>query len=102
MALDFQKYMDVPVDDITAPKPLPAGTYFATITKTENREVEYEKGTKTPVCSVSFRLTAPDEDVDLDLLPEGNGVGRIVVKDYTLNDPERRGQWQLRRLAEET
>jgi hypothetical protein len=102
MALDFSRYLDVPVEDITRPKPLPAGTYFATIVKHENREVEFERGTKTPVTTISFRLTSPDEDVDLDLLPEGNGVGRIVSKDYRLNDPDKQGQWALRRLAEET
>jgi hypothetical protein len=102
MALDFSRYLDVPVDEITQPKPLPAGTYFATIVKHENREVEFEKGTKTPVTTISFRLTASDEDVDPDLLPEGGGVGRIVTKDYRLNDPDRQGQWALRRLGEET
>lgn len=102
MALDFSRYLDIPVEDIKKPKPLPAGTYFATIVKSENREVEFERGTKTPVTTISFRLTSPDEDVDIDLLPEGNGVGRIVSKDYRLNDPDKTGQWALRRLAEET
>lgn len=102
MALDFSRYLDVPVEDIERPKPLPAGTYFATIIKVENREVEFERGTKTPVSTISFRITSPDEDVDVDLLPEGGGIGRIVSKDYRLNDPDKQGQWALRRLAEET
>lgn len=101
MALDFSRYLDVPVEDITRPKPLPMGTYFAAIIKQENREVQFEPGVKTPVTTVSFRLISPDEDVDPDLLPEGNGVGRVVTKDYRLNDPDRQGQWALRRLAEE-
>lgn len=100
--LDFSRYLDIPVEDIERPKPLPAGTYFATVTKTENREVEFERGVKTPVTTVSFRLTAADEDIDPELLPEGGGVGRIVTRDYRLNDPDRAGQWALRRLAEET
>lgn len=101
-SLDFNRYLDIPVEDITRPKPLPAGTYFATITKTENREVEFERGTKTPVTTISFKLLSPDEDVDPELLPEGGGVGRIVTRDYRLNDPDKAGQWALRRLAEET
>lgn len=101
-SLDFSRYLDVPVEDIERPKPLPEGTYFAVITKTENREVQFEPGVKTPVTTISFRLTAPDEDVDPELLPEGNGVGRIVTRDYRLNDADRAGQWALRRLAEET
>ena len=102
MALDFDKYLDVDVESIEQPKPLPAGTYFATITKQEGREVEYEKGTKTPVITLSFRITQADEDVDPDLLPPGGGNGRIVTRDYRLNDPDKAGQWQLRKLAEET
>lgn len=102
MAQDFSRYLDIPVEDITQPKPLPVGTYFATIVKHENTEREYERGTKTPVTVISFRITAVDEDVDVDLLPEGGGIGRIVSKDYRLNNPDRDGQWAMRRLAEET
>ena len=61
MALDFSRYLDVPVEDIEAPKPLPAGTYFATIAKWEGREVDYKDGSgKTPVVTVSFKLTSAD------------------------------------------
>lgn len=103
MALDFSRYLDVPVEDIEAPKPLPAGTYFATIAKWEGREVDYKDGSgKTPVVTVSFKLTSADSDVDPDLLPEGGGQGRIVQRDYRLNDPDKAGMYALRRLGEDT
>ena len=55
MALDFSRYLDVPVEDIEAPKPLPAGTSFATIAKWEGREVDYKDGSgKTPVVTISL------------------------------------------------
>lgn len=102
MALDFQRYTDVDVESLEAPKPLPAGTYFATIVKQEGREVQYEQGVKTPVITITFRLLGADDDVDPDALPEGGGVGRTVTRDYRLNDPDKAGQWQLRKLAEDT
>lgn len=98
---DFSAYLDVAVDSVEAPKPLPAGHYFATIAKYEPREVEYEKGVKTPVLTLSFRISSADEDVEESELPEGGGKGRIVTKDYQLNDPESRGLFAIRRIAEE-
>ena len=103
MALDFSRYLDVPVEDIEAPKPLPTGSYFALITKWEAREVDFKDGNnKTPVVTVTFRTTGADDDVDPDLLPEGGGQVRIVTRDYRLNDPDGAGKYALRRLGEET
>lgn len=99
MALDFSRYLDVAVESIEAPKPLVLGHYFATIKAWKGEEVEYQKGTKTPIVRVTFALTAADTDVDESLLPP-NYIGRTVDRNYTLNDES--GQFQLRKLAEDT
>lgn len=103
MALDFSRYLDVPVDTLEAPKPPPIGHYFATIKSWKGAERDYDKATggpKTPVVEVFFSLTSPDEDVEEDLLPKGGVSGKLVSRDYTLN--EESGTYQLRFLAEET
>lgn len=100
MPANFDAFLDVDVSTIEAPKPLPIGHYFADIKAWKTTEVEYQKGTKTPIVQLDFKLTGPDEDVDLDDMPEGNGVGRVVNRNYTLNDEN--GPFMLRKLAEET
>lgn len=100
--LDFSKYLDVAVEELERPKPLPIGHYFATIQSWKGAEIEFEKGVKTPVVVVIFKVDSADEDVDLDLLPEGGGKGKLLDKNYRLNDPDKSGQFQLRVLGEET
>lgn len=108
MALNFDQYLNVPVENIEAAKPLPVGHFFATIQSWKGREVDYKDGNpKVPVIELTFKTSAPDEDVDETLLPANGGVGVLVTKDYRLVAPsggkiEGGGQNQLRRLAEET
>lgn len=101
---DFSTYLNVPMDDIPKSLPsLPAGHFFADIAKWDTGERKYDTSNPkniTPVVELTFRITGPDDDVDPSQLPEGQGVGRIVTKDYTLNDPEKRGHISLRRIAE--
>lgn len=105
--VDFSKYLDIAVENVEAAKPLPAGHFFATITKWEGKERDYKNGEPpVPVVELSFRTTAPDEDVEPDELPANGGIGVICTKDYRLATPangkvEGGGQAQLRRLAED-
>jgi hypothetical protein len=103
MALDFSKFLDVDVSNIEAPKPIPVGHYFATIKGWKGAERDYAKatgGAKTPVVELTFSITGPDEDVDEDDLPPKGVSGRLVQRDYSLN--EESGVYALRRLGEET
>lgn len=103
MALDFSRYLKVQTDTIEPPKPIPVGHYFASIQGWKGAERDYQKatgGAKTPVAEITFKLTAPDDDVDETELPDKGVTGRLVTKDYTLN--EEIGLSSLRRLAEDT
>lgn len=98
---DFSSYLTVDADSIPKTMPsLPRGHFFASIQPWKTGERQYQPGSKTPVVELVFKITGADEDIETADLPEGGGVGRIISKDYTLNDPEKRGQIQLRRVAE--
>ncbi len=108
MALDYSKYLDVEVDNITPEKHLPLGHYFADIIswKTATRNYKDERG-DIPVVELTFKTTSPDDDVIESDLPDNGGVGVLLTKDYGLATPvngkvEGGGQAQLRRLAEDT
>lgn len=95
---DFSAYLNTPIDNIEAPKPLPTGHYFATI-KTPgwaSKEAKNEK--KTPMVEVGFDIQSADEDVEVDLLPENGVAGKSMFNNYTLNNE--RGMFQLRQLIE--
>ena len=101
---DFSSYLEKSMDDVPKSLPsLPAGHFFAVISDWKTGERKYDKTNPkniTPVVELTFKITGPDDDVDTSQLPEGGGIGRIVTKDYTLNDAEQRGQISLRRIAE--
>ncbi len=100
MAVDFSKYLDVAVESIDKPKPLPIAHYFADIKGWKGAERDYKNGEGLkPVVEVSFAITSADEDADLDLMPEGGCAGRIVTRDYSLDNEN--GPYMLRRLGEE-
>lgn len=87
--LDFSAYLGVKVDDIEAPKPLPLGHYYATFKSWKGAERDYDKangGPKTPVVELTFSLDEPCDDVEPEELPDKGVNGRIVTKDYQLND----------------
>lgn len=108
MALDFTKYLDVPVEDVSKVIPsLPLGHYFADVQGWKGAERDYDKkdgGPKTPVVEITFKITGPDEDVSFEgsNMDSASVVNKTVVKDYRLNDPDRAGHSMLRRLAEDT
>jgi len=107
MALDFSKYLGVEVDSIPKSIPsLPGGHYHADVQGWKGAERDYDKangGPKTPVIEVSFKITAADDDVEFPAdFSEGSEVGKVVTKDYRLNDADKAGLVMLRRLAEDT
>jgi len=63
MTADFQKLMNVPIDEIKPPPTLPPGTY-------EGIAVSFEFGEssqkKTPFVRIHCQPTAPSSDVDMD------------------------------------
>lgn len=108
MALDFSKYLDVDAESIPKSIPsLPGGHFHADIAGWKTGERDYDKasgGPKTPVVEISFKITGADTDVEfLDGgMTPGSEVGKVVSRDYTLNDPDKTGQVMIRRLAEDT
>ena len=60
--VDFAKLLEVQIDDIKRPKPIPAGNYDGTIVKYEFLESRGEK--KTPYVEFSIRLESAGEGVD--------------------------------------
>lgn len=101
---DFSSYLEASVDDIPKSLPsLPLGHYFATLKDWRTDERFYDKTNPkkgTPVVELIFSVSAADDDVDEGELPAGGVGGRQVRKDYTLNDPDSRGQMGLRRVCE--
>lgn len=101
---DFSSYLTQSVDEIPTSLPsLPLGHYFATLKDWKTDERFYDKSNPkkgTPVVELTFSVQAPDDDVEESDLPAGGVKGRQVRKDYTLNDPDSRGQMGLRRVCE--
>lgn len=107
MALDLSKYLDVPVESVAKVVPvLPGGHFFADVMGWKGAERDYDKadgGPKTPVVEISFKITGADEDITFgEGFDPGNEVGKIVTRDYRLNDPDGAGKTYLRNLAEDT
>lgn len=104
MAANFDSYLDVDVEAIEKPKAPPVGHYFATITGWKGAERFYDKSNPkkgSPVVEVSFKITAPDEDIDPDELETAqSAIGRTVTNDYGLDDDF--GKSKLRDLGEKT
>lgn len=100
---DFSSYLNVSMDDVPKTIPsLPAGHFFADITGWKTAERNFDKATggpPTPVVEISLRITDADDDVEDTTVP---CKGKVVTKDYRLNDPDRAGHTMLRRLAEST
>lgn len=102
MAANFDSYLDVDVESLEAPKPPPAGHYFAEIKSWKTAERDYDKaegGAKTPVVEISLKITGPDSDIDPDEQSAADACnGRVVSYDYQLNDEY--GTFKLRELGE--
>jgi|SRR5882757_1490127 len=107
MTLDFSKYLGVKAENIEAAKPLPGGHYHAKIISWKGAERDYKNGEPVvPVCEITCRTTAPDDDVEVEDLPASGGVGVLLTVDYRLVAPnsngkvEGGGQGALRALGE--
>lgn len=103
MALDLSKYLNVSMDDIPdRVKPLPTGHYIARIRSWKGGERQYDKdqpNKKTPVVELTFVVQEACEDIEAEDLPESGGAGKMVTRDYRLDDPDKTGQTALRRVA---
>lgn len=78
--------------EIERPKPLPAGSYQATIKNVEFLEAKNDK--KTPYARVNLNIVGAMEDVDADLLAEfGDVNGKTTRVDFYLT-PESRYRFQ--------
>lgn len=103
MAANFDKYLDVAVESVETPQAPPIGHWFASIQGVKFGERSYEKGSdeKTPVIEFQMKLDSPDEDVDADEVAadEKGFAGRMVTKDYRLDDGT--GLAFLRKVAED-
>lgn len=103
MAVDYSKYLGVPVDDIERPSVGPAGHYFATFQSYKGAERFYDKENPkvaTPVCELTFKITGPDEDALAEDEENANKMtGRLATRDYRFDEG---GNFSLRRFGEET
>ncbi len=109
MAVNFDSYLDVPVENISAAKALPTGHYFADIKSWKGDERTYNKDEgAVPVIELTFVTTGPDEDIPLDELGANGGVGVVIKKDYQLSAVTADGKVEggaqsiLRNMAEKT
>lgn len=103
MTADFSNYLKVPMSEVPKTLPsLPNGHFFATIKSWKTAERYYDKENpkkSTPVVELTFTITAPDSDVDEDLLPNGKLPVNIGTRDYNLAEG---GSTNIRNLAEDT
>ncbi len=108
MALDFSQYLDIPVENISAAKPLPLGMFYAEIISWRGAERDYKNGEPVvPVVEFTYRTTGVCEVDDEGLLPDNGGIGVLVTRDYRLAAPNKQGkvegggQQAIRRFAED-
>lgn len=90
MAVDFKALKNVKVDDVKPPPAYPAGTYFGTIKSREWGETRFanrETGEKEAALRLAVTLTGAGDDVDPDDLAEIEYKGKVVTKEYRVNDP---------------
>lgn len=98
--VDYSEYLDVPMEDIEEPLPPPMGHYLAVIKPHRTQDIDYNQGDgPAPHITIPFALKEPLEDVDLDLIPKGGIKGKLVSKNYRLDDGT--GQAAIRKLAEQ-
>jgi hypothetical protein len=96
---DYSEYLNVNVEDIEEPLPPPTGHYSGTIKSFRTRDIDYNSGDgPLPHLTMDIQLGGPLDDVDTDAMPKGGVKGKLVSKDYRLDNGE--GQSQIRKLAE--
>lgn len=89
----FESILDKPIDDITRPPPMPAGSYVATVVGLPTQgKSSNEK--QTPFYEFKFNLVSPMEDVDQEKLAEIGGLaGKTgTIKFYLTED----SAWRLK------
>jgi len=97
--VDFRSILSNKVGAIEKPKPLPMGTYAAVFDSWEAQEIGQKK---TPGIKVTFKLTAPGDDVDMDELEQVGGLPAVMKRKvnttYWLTDD---AMYRLREFMED-
>lgn len=78
MTVDFSKLLNKQADQIEKPKPVPPGTYYATVGTHKFGQTTSEK--QTPYVEFEIRLTQPDEDVDEEQFAEFGGQEKLGAR----------------------
>lgn len=96
---DFTALLEKPMDDIEKPKPLPVGSYLATIGQHKFDKAKNEK--QTPYVSFPLMLAEPLPDVDAEALAASLGkkqLSEVNMKvDMYLTDD---AAWRLKDMLE--
>lgn len=96
---DFTALLEKPMDEIEKPKPLPVGSYLATIGQHKFDKAKNEK--QTPFVSFPLMLNEPLPDVDADALAASLGKKQLTevqmkVDQYLTDD----AVWRLKEMLE--
>lgn len=81
--VDLKSLLSKPMDEVKAPKALPAGTYTAVV---KSQEFGKSPRKKTPFCRYNFAITAAGDDVDHDLLSGVDLSTKSVRYDFYLTE----------------
>lgn len=103
MALDYSKYLHIKTEEIEGTPVLPLGHYHARVSGWKERTAPYkdEDGQEIPQVRITFKLTAPDDDVDLDGYDQEKFpiAGQLATREYDLKNPN--SLKAIRRIAED-
>lgn len=85
--VDFNELLSVNIDDVKAPKALPNGTYFGTISAYNFGETRPKDGkTPTKTLHIDVQLTHPSDDVDADDLEGIDLAKKRLGNDFYLTE----------------
>lgn len=83
MAVDFTSLLSKPLDDVKAPIPLPAGTYYGIIKEYKFDESQEKK---TPFIRFSIQLTGAGDDVYVEEVASIDWSKKQLRKDFYLTE----------------
>ena len=83
MAVDFKSLLSKPLDDVKAPVPLPAGTYYGII---KEYKFDESKEKKTPFIRFTVQLTGAGDDVEPSEVAEIDWSKKQLRKDFYLTE----------------
>lgn len=98
--VDFKSLLNRPIDEVTRPPALPAGTYYGIIKSHkfgESRFADQETQQKDPVVLVMVSINEVGEDVDAEEAKAAGAIGKLMSKEFSLV-PEK--QWPLKMFLE--